>query len=188
MANNNLQKSRILRCSALLYLLIFVFIGVQAKGQHLKKYYTSLLQEKGTLYFIDPILTFHGKQKDAYLNLDITYLSSKDSLTVNFTYKDDSIRKLKQISFSGEGENGNKIFLKSNCSMIYIDAEKKIWKHRYTSDFKFTDFVRLFDTSKYLEVTVYYDTGKSNLRIKKKDWKKYRVIIQKIFKVIALNS
>ena len=140
------------------------------------------MQENGALYFIQPKQEFKNKIERCKLSYDITYLTTKDSIVLNFTYSDNTIRVIDSISFI----QGNKR-ISSNTKKIFIETDKELWKHRYSAKFLYNDINSIFKQEKKPTVLIYYESKTMQLDIKNSKWKKKSEIMSKILTLIEAN-
>jgi len=181
MVNNHLKRTYLVRPFFIFFLLI-ITAGV-TNAQKLSKYYTSAMQESGVLYFIEPKQEFKNNKENCKFTYDLTYLSTKDTVLLNFTYLDNTIRVIDSISII----YGDK-HISSIAEKIFIETDKKFWKHRYSSNFLFKDIFLLFQQEKSPIVVIYYQDKHTQLKIKKSKWTKQSAIISKILMLINANK
>jgi hypothetical protein len=171
---NNARTARVC-LTTLLLILSFNYLS----AQKISKYYNSRHQENGTLYFI--------LEQDGFKNsissffYDLTYLTSSDSVTFNFSVitKDDiSIDSIKLFN----NENN----MTSVSTRLFVESKKEKWIYRYSSKFLFKD-LEIF----YNEGTPYINLFSKNntikLTIKQNKWDEQCAIIKKIFTLINHN-
>ncbi|MDY0076339.1 MAG: hypothetical protein RBR87_03600 [Bacteroidales bacterium] len=181
MANNHLKRTYLVR-PFLFFFLLIITTGV-TNAQKLSKYYTSAMQENGVLYFIEPKQEFKNSKENARLTYDLTYLTTKDTVLLNFTYLDNTIRLIDSISII----HGDK-HISSIAKKIFIETDKKFWKHRYSLGFLFTDIDLLFQQEKSPKFVIYYENKHTQLGIKSSKWTKQSAIISKILMLIKANK
>lgn len=179
---NKLQMSRVL-WYPVLFMFVLLLSSVQLRAQDIDDYYNAFVQDEGSLYFIEPVLEFKGAEKPCKIVLDITYPSSSDSLTVNFTYYESMLMKLDSIALYNPITK-----VQSSVSPIYFEPMKKKWKHRYTSHFEFQEFESLFRSNNQLSLRIYANGKMMPLSIKPKKWKKLQPILARIFDLIKANG
>ncbi|GHT25592.1 hypothetical protein FACS189430_12230 [Bacteroidia bacterium] len=148
-------------------------------AQDLKKYYVSSIQPAGILYFILPQTNFTNPASHTGFSMDVTYLDSGDSATVNFTYSDPANIELRSITFAYL-EWGYRAPVKR----IYIDTNKNLWVYRYTFAIPFRD-LSLFYRTKEPQITLTTDSGAIPLKAEKAQWKKNADISGRIIGMIG---
>lgn len=180
MVNNQSKRAYYLRPFLLFY--FFITVCSITNAQKISKYYTSSMQENGVLYFIEPEQEFKNKLERSKFSYDMTYLTTKDSIFLNFTYSDNTIIVIDSISFV----QGNKR-ISSNTEKLFIEADKEIWKHRYSAKFLFNDINSIFQQGKKPIVLIYYESEIMQLEIRNSKWRKQSEIMSKILTMIKAN-
>jgi len=166
----------------LFFLLFSVFITSHLSGQKISKYYTVSAQKSGNLYFIEPEYSFENKKEKCELVYDMTYLSTDDSLMLNFSFISPEILEIDSISFIFDQKN-----IGSKTQKLFIEDKKKVWEHRYSSKFLFEDINEVFH-SKSPKLAVSSDGMMFLLNMKQKKWKKETDIVMRILKLIQVNK
>lgn len=181
MVNNHIKRTYLVR-PFLFFIFLIATVGV-TNAQKLSKYYTSSMQENGVLYFVEPKQEFKNNKENSKFTYDLTYLTTKDTVSLNFTYLDNTFRVIDSISII----QGNKR-ISSDAGKIFIETHKKFWKHRYSSNFLFNDINLLFQQEKSPTVVIYYENNSTQLGIKKSKWIKQSAVISKILMLIKANK
>ncbi len=178
MVNNNLFKGG----GFPLFLFLCLLMSLNINAQKLSKYYTSLAQEDGTLYFIHPPQKFGSKHNT--LSYDLTYKTNSDTITFNFTFIDDKLNKLDSLILC---ENNIKY---SSCLTKIFVQYKKTTKclHRYSAKFTFSDLQKIYNSSLPPLVNVVFGNESVQLSMKSKKWYKDADVVSKIFKMIEVNK
>ncbi len=180
MENNYFLRGSIPPFFFLLSLFLFSACGVQ--HQKISKYYTSLLQENGTLYFISPKQEFSNKNNT--LNYDLTHETSKDSVTFNFTLLDKNLLPLDSLVLKTDTKK-----IKSHLNKIFVDRQKsKFYTLRYSAQFLFSEMQDFFQSSKSPSIIVYSKGKPVSLTMKDKKWAKNQYVVSTILNVIAANK
>jgi len=180
MVNNQSKRAYYLR--PFLLFLFFITVCSVTNAQKISKYYTSSMQENGTLYFIEPKQEFKNKKERCKLSYDLTCLTTKDSIALNFTYLDDAIIVIDSIGFIQDNKR-----ISSNTEKIFIETDKKLWKHRYSAKFLFNDINSIFQQGKKTTVLIYYESKTMQLEMKNSKWKKESDIMSKILTLVEAN-
>ena len=166
-------------------LLIFVFSPhFIVSGQKLTKYYTAATLDSGTLYFIFPLDDFQETTAKSRLIFDISYLSSRDSAMINFSY------------FYSSAHPAHSLILKSEDNMtvcparkLFMDVENhQKWHHRFTTTIHLSDLAFFFQSDLPPEIIIVTDDDHLIYRINKRHWKKQGNIISVILQMIQVNS
>ena len=173
-----------LRGSALPLLFFFFspFFLLRLEAQKISKYYTTVSQKSGNLYFIEPKYGFTNKKDKCDLTFDMTYLSSDDSLILNFSLISPEIMEVDSVAFLQ-----NEKSISSRTQKIFIEDAKKSWEHRYTSHFAIKDIRNTFQQENSPRMAVYSDQNILIMSMKQNHWKKERDIVSKIIRMIQVN-
>lgn len=181
MVNKQLKRTCFSR--PFLPLILFVAAFNTANAQKISKYFTSSMQDDGTLYFIEPKQEFKNNKEHCNLYFDLTYLTSNDSISLNFTYLDKKIRSIDSLSFI----QGN-MKISTYTKKLFIESDKKIWKHRYSGKFFFNDLDFLFQQKKKYSILVHYEGESIHLDLEKRKWKIKSELLSKILLMIKSNK
>lgn len=182
MVNNQKKRSYYLR--PFLIFTFFITVCNSINAQKITKYYTSSMQENGMLYYIEPKQEFKNKKEHCKFSYDLTFLSTKDTVSLNFTYSDNIIREIDSISFIQAKSKR----LSSNAAKIFIETNKSQWNHRYSSKFSLNDLDLIFKQKEKVSILIFYKGNSVMLEIKKREWKKKSYIISKIIALIKANK
>ncbi len=161
---------------------LLMLIAFVASGQKLSKYYTTSELENGRIYFVKPFDDFESRKgRDAFI-YDLTYLEGSDTLTMNYTY------------FAGEAFEADSIGIQFDkrvrffpTERLFIEREKRDWKHRYTTELPLEFMIDFYDSKNSPFFQVKNGTESLVYDIKNNKWEKFAGIMQQIFKVIELN-
>ena len=167
----------------ILITLSFIIISTNSFSQNISKHYTSLLQSNGMLYYIFPQNGFKNKDINSEFIYDITYLTEKDTVTINFSYFDKLNKDIDSIAFTAN----NRKFI-SFTKKIFIETKRSKWHYRYSANFLFNDFKVFFSQTNSPSIIIYSKQGLIELKIKPKTWLKQSAIIKKIFTLISYNK
>ncbi|MBK8586980.1 MAG: hypothetical protein IPN88_16825 [Bacteroidetes bacterium] len=173
MANN--FKQAIVRYLVLL-LVLFSFTGY---SQKISKHYSSALQQNGTLYFIFEQNDFSCNSSD--FKYDLTYLSSGDSITMNFSIFDQSNIEIDSIRLVKDTCN-----LSAKADRIFIEPKKNKWHGRFTTKFLFADLEKFYGEG--IPEIILMQKRRNGFTISKGAWKKQAELVNKIFMVIKYNK
>lgn len=191
MANNPFQKGWIstpffsrFSCFLLFFSLVFLGLSIPSNAQKISKYFTSSIQENGILYFIKPIKGFKSSSDHKTFTYDITYLTSKDSVTLNFLLKDKDLISPKILIFKLFNDS-----IQSSLKKIFVEAHKSKWLYRYSATFSVKDMQKFYASK--VPPTLKIITQKQEKIILDHDhvkWKKQSSILSKIFQMIRMNQ
>jgi hypothetical protein len=178
-ANNNSLRGSLL---PLFYLFLSALFIHRVEAQKISKYYTVMSQKSGSLYFIEPERSFKNKENKCELVYDMTYLSSEDSLTFNFSLISPEIIEIDSLVFLSQGEKYT-----SPASKLYIEDEKKSWEHRYSTRFKVDEIDSIYQQEKSPALKIFSNRETLILNMKQNHWEKESNIVTKILYMIAVN-
>ncbi len=174
MVNNT--KQAIVRVLALL----LVLISFSGYSQKISKHYSSSLQQNGTLYFIFKLKEFRSNSSD--FKYDLTYLSTGDSVTLNFSIFDESNVEIDSIRLVK-----NSFDKTAKSERIFIEPKKGSWHGRFTTKFLFTDLEKFYG-DELPKIILYAKKGPMEFTINKGAWKDQSELVNKIFMVIKYNK
>jgi hypothetical protein len=168
-------------------LFLFVFFAIlwivsNSNAQNLNKYYKVVIQENGKLYFIEPEIKFRNKKNYCKLFFDLTHLTTNDTVSLNFSYSNNIIREIDSIGFIQDNEK-----IISITKKIFIDANKTLWYHRYSSKFSFNDLNQIFQTKTSPVILLYSKGEVIDFETSKNEWKKKSELMNRIFSLIKVN-
>lgn len=180
MGNNQVK----IACNArYLLFLSLLFLANTSNGQNISKYYTSSLQGNGMLYFIFPQSGFNNKEVNSTFIYDITYLTTNDTITLNFSYFDKSKYDIDSIAFVSNNETCS-----TKVKKIFIETKKQKWHCRYSSKVLFSDLNSFLNQSGKPKIILYTKQGVVELTIKARIWKKKSSVTKKILTLIKYNQ
>lgn len=155
-----------------------------AQAQNIRDRYVSRAQEDGTVYHTFPETLFeHPEAGD--LTFDITYKSGQEEAlaTINFTYEMARMTPVDSVRFvSGDA------VLAGRAEKIYVEPDKKRWKHRYGFRAEAAPLYRFFDERQTPEVRLYAGGEVILYRVKRSAWRSYAPVGFRIFEMIRANE
>lgn len=151
-------------------------------AQKINKFYVSSIQDSGILYFIEPDFVF-GNEFKSNLEYDLTYLSSNDSIILNFSLFHKEILRIDTLTFELPDHSS----IKSTTKKIYINSSKNTWIHRYSSKFSYDELVILHTINIPPKIIVSAKNDTVELSIPIYKWQKKSAIINKIFQLTEAN-
>lgn len=168
-------------------ILVFVLSTVcYAYAQDLSKYCKVSRAEKGQLYFVFPQkIASLGDEKTKDIELDYTYLSARDSVTILMSYYSKEPSKISSITIIGGG-------VELSCSEVtylYQEAKGKYWLSRLRAVVPF-ELWKQSELSAYpAEYHLRGAEGSTIARYRHRDakWKKREALRRKFFELISLN-
>lgn len=178
---------RTMKRIAYLLLILACLLPLAGHAQKIKGRYTSRAQEDGTLYHLYPVELFSNRE-NGNLTFDITYKALKSPAaepraTINFTYYADRTLPADSIRFScGD------IAMQGRTEKIYVEPDKKRWKHRYTVSVPAATLYRYFDETRTPAVTLYTRQGAVEFPVRRSEWKDYAPVAFRIFEMIRYNE
>ena len=81
-----------------------------------------------------------------------------------------------------------KVVLAGPVEKLYLEPEKKGWKHRYTFDADGSQLCGFFDEGAEPEVTLYAGGRPYVYRAKRAAWRSYAPVGDRIFEMIRINE
>lgn len=122
----------------ILAIFFVVFASLCVAGQNAAGRYVSRMTQDGMLYFINPQKI---KQCTEIKNFeyDMTCLSWSDSVTVNFTFKSNSVDRPANLKI----ESCGKSYACNNYSLLFTDIVKGGYEIRVTSKFLLSDIEKV---------------------------------------------
>lgn len=174
--------SSVLRCGALCVALLLC--AGSAVGQNIRGHYVSKAEEDGTIYHTFPKTLFTNSECGD-LTFDLTYKEKKEGVvTVNFTYGMPQMNPVDSVCIQIDGRT----ILSGRASKLYIEPERKVWKHRYTFTAPVAAFGTFFDETT-LPVMMLYSQGKAYAYpAKPSAWQSFAPIGFRIFEMIRVNE
>jgi len=167
-------------------LFVFLVISNCLFSQRINKYFVSNVQDNGILYFIEPEHKWKSTEDNTF-EFDITYLSSTDSISLNFSFLSKELEEINNLLFNIEGAEKPISVL---CDKIYIDYNKRIWVHRYTSKISHNEFLQLYANNQgpAPKVVVKFKNDECVLFTNERKWRKKSKIINRIFQLTEANK
>lgn len=150
-------------------------------GQKVTKFYTSAKQDSGTLYFINTREEVKNKKANSRFSYQISYITSADSVVVNFSVTDDDALQIDSLRFRSSSA------ISAAAEKLFIDPAKKLWHNRYTARFSFEEFKSLLEGAAPLSYAVHAKSGTIAFVPPAKKGRKTAAILKRIFAIIDLN-
>lgn len=163
-------------------LLFYVLSGV-GFSQNISRYYRSLVQIDGTIYFIMPKGRFIDKPEKGVFVYDITYKSNEDSAKINFSYLSNNIIRIDSVGFLYT----NKRIL-SKTERIQIESKRRSINNRFTAYLEYQVLIDLFNQEYPPTIILSTSEGIIMLDTKKSTWRKQSGIVRKILSIVSFNT
>lgn len=156
---------------------------LSASAQNIRSHYVSKAEEDGTIYHTFPVTLFENREAGD-LTFDITYKEHRSGrATINFT-----CRMLQAVPVDSVRFASGVVTMSGPVEKLYLEPEKKGWKHRYTFDADGSQLCGFFDEQAEPEVTLYVGGQPSVYRAKRSAWRSYAPVGYKIFEMIYVNE
>lgn len=167
----------------LLLAIAFVLACGVAAGQNIRGHYVSKANDDGTIYHLLPVTLFESRTLGD-LTFDLTYKEHQDGRAVlNFTYMAPAPLPADSVRFvSGPTTLGGTV------EKFYIEADKKLWKHRYSLKADAALLRAFFDEEFTPQVTLYSEGTPYPYQAKRSAWRSYAPIGRKILEMIRVNE
>lgn len=169
------------RC--LLAVVLATGLAAAAAAQNIRSHYVSKAEADGTIYHTLPCTLFeHDDAGD--LTFDITYKEHRDGLaTINFTCFMERATPIDSVRFVA-----GPVLLSGPAEKIYLEPDRKRWRHRYTFRAPVTSVEAFFDETAEPSVTLYAGDRTWTYRVKRAAWRSYAPVGYRIFEMIRLNE
>lgn len=154
-----------------------------ASGQEIRSHYVSKAEVDGTIYHTFPVTLFENPEAGD-LTFDITYKEHREGrATLNFTCRTATSAPVDSVRFQS-----GRIRLSGPVGKLYIEPEKRGWKHRCTFDLDASQLCGFFDERQLPEVVLYIGGRPLIYRAKRSAWRTYAPIGYRIFEMIRINE
>lgn len=162
---------------------LLVGVSLPAAGQEIRSHYVSKAEADGVIYHTFPVTLFeHPEAGD--LIFDITYKEHRGGrATLNFTCWSANSCTVDSVRFVS-----GRVVLSGPVGKLYLEPQKRGWKHRYTFDVDASQLCGFFDERQLPEVTLYIDGQPWVYRAKRSAWRSYAPIGYRIFEMIRVNE
>ncbi|MFP4471361.1 MAG: hypothetical protein ACLFPE_11780 [Bacteroidales bacterium] len=165
--------------SAGLFLIFAVVLSLSAGAQKLDKYYSRHTQEGGDLFFFYPNEDFECSENHSELAFDISYRHGNDSAILNYTYHWKAANPADSINIEINGYR-----IKAAAKKLFMDFEKKMWVHRYSSKIGFDDLERFIIAESPPEIRISTEQDELVFAAPGRKWDKYAEAGEKIIYII----
>lgn len=152
-------------------------------AQNIRSHYVSKAEADGVIYHTFPVTLF-GNAEAGDLTFDITYKENRGGrATLNFTCRLPQAVPADSVRFAS-----GTVTLAGPVEKLYLEPEKKGWKHRYTFETDGSKLCGFFDEQAVPAVTLYVGGTPYVYRVKRSAWRSYAPIGYKIFEMIRINE
>ena len=152
-------------------------------AQNIRNHYVSKAETDGVIYHTFPVTLFENREAGD-LTFDITYKEHRGGrATINFTGRMAQAVPADSVRFAADAA-----VMSGPVDKLYLEPEKKQWKHRYTFDADGSKLCGFFDERALPEVTVYVGGKPYVYRAKRSAWRSYAPIGYRIFDMIRVNE
>ena len=157
--------------------------ALTASAQNIRNHYVSKAVTDGVIYHTFPVTLFESPQTGD-LTFDITYKEHRGGrATINF-----SCRMAQAVPVDSVRFESGRVVMAGPVEKLYLEPEKKGWKHRYTFDADGSQLCGFFDEEAVPEVTLYAGGRPYAYRVKRSAWRSYAPVGYKIFEMIHVNE
>jgi len=154
-----------------------------ALADKLEDRYVMKIFDEGQLYFILPFEIQTQTNKVKPLSVDITYLTTADSITMNMSVL--TMKELNTDSVVLEGEN--KVVI-PDFQTFFIEKEGKYWFHRYSIQIPYCQFMQFYSATKPLHIEIHSATQCIQYGYTQTQWNKDRIWMLQIIKIMENNK
>lgn len=165
----------------LLILSLYILSSLQASD--LADRYIMKVIENGQLYFILPYNIPSKSAKEKALSVDITYLTTSDSTTINMSVWTKNELAIDSIVFVGR-EN----WRIEDFSIFFIEKDGKLWLHRYSLRFPFCQLVQLYKEPDPFVLCFYAKGDVLQYSCSLRSWSKEQLWMNQILHTIMSNK
>ena len=138
------------------------------RAQDIRGRYVSKTQEDGTIYHTFPCTLFeHPEAGD--LTFDITYKEGAEPID--------------SVCFAAGG-----VCLRGAVGRLYIEPDRKRWKHRYSLRTPVAALCPFFDAEQLPEARLYAGERVWVYRAKRSAWRSYAPVGRRIFEMVRVNE
>lgn len=169
----------------LLYLLLLLFSSNDISAQNISKKYVMKATEHGTLFFVlpsqIPLNESNNCSKD--LTFDLTYLTKKDSITINSTFITQTQERIDSIRLHyDQGKQYHASF-----TIFYVQQKSNKWHYRINMPIPYSILRQAYISEMPFTIEIISKKYISTFSYKKKEWDKARNTMNQIFTVIEAN-
>ena len=169
---------------SLTFTLLFLLLPNNIDAQPITNRYRSHLNSDGITYFFCPKKIGHNANVSKF-TYDMTYHTSEDSVTLNFTIITTSPVKVEGFELTYEQGNCTG----SNVATMYADIVGSKYEIRTTSRFSLKDIYEAFSQEEGLCFRIHFeDDGEGSASYGSSEWKKESKAITRIIDLINFQK
>ncbi|MDD4823064.1 MAG: hypothetical protein PHI48_10980 [Bacteroidales bacterium] len=164
-------------------LFIFLLFPSFLFAQNINNKYKMRQTDEGTLFFILPYKIPSCAPKQKELKVDVTYLSSRDSITINATLISKDEITLDSICFLySDHKTINK------PQLLFIQRKSNNWIYRFGFKLPYIDIKRAYENESSFKLTIYSKQNQFCYQFGDSKWEKSKKWMNQILHLIDLNS
>lgn len=169
----------------LLYILFLLFTLNGVFAQNISKKYIMKTTEHGTLFFILPsqIPLSSSNNCNKNLTLDFTYLTKKDSITINSTFIAQTQERIDSILIHYNKEKQ----YHASFMIFYTQQKSNKWHYRISIPIPYSILRQAYMSEEPFTIEIISKKNSSKFSFPKQKWDKARSPMNQIFTVIEAN-
>lgn len=165
-----------------IFLFIFLSISVFTTAENINKRYIMSQSESGTLFFILPQKVPSVASKLKSISIDITYLTSRDSVTINATLITKQKISLDSLGFYSFLNTINK------PQLIYVQKKSNNWIYRFGVKLPYSFLRRAYEDKTPFKLVLYSLNSQFCFQYTESKWKRNKKWMNEVLSLIDLNS
>lgn len=163
--------------------ILLIGVSLPAAGQKIGSYYVAKAEPDGMIYHTFPVTLFEHPQAGD-LTFDLTYKEHRAGrATLNFTCRMERADRVDSVRFESD-----RVVMAGPVEKLYLEPEKRGWKHRYTFDLDASQLCGFFDEMAQPKVVLYVGGEALVYRVKRSAWRSYAPVGYRIFEMIRINE
>lgn len=168
-----------------LFLALLTALIPELRAQDVRKRYTSLITENGSLYFVYPrkLAATGNPGGKKSLPLDLTYLTSADSVFFTVSLCIPGSRSVDSVRV----ESAAGIQISAVPERIYVDARRSGYEHRLRFGIPFRQAHRIYEEASPYVLHFATAGGVYSYAFTTKVWSRERTVIGRIFEIFEIN-
>lgn len=166
-----------------IFLFIFLSISIFTTAENINKRYKMSQSESGTLFFILPQKIPSVASELKCINIDITYLTNRDSVTINATL----ITKQK-ISLDSIGFYSLNLNAINKPQLIYVQKKSNNWVYRFGVKLPYSLLRQAYKEKTTFRLVLYSLNSQFCFQYPESKWEKNKKWMNEILSLIDLNS
>lgn len=162
--------------------LILLISVANVNSANIAKRYTSRIVQDGICYFLRPY-KLSKKQALKDFEYDVTFVSSKDSATLNFLFISDSPKCPDIVNITA----GESIIKSVDFKLLYADITRKGYELRITTLLPYNKLKELFNQEEPLMFHIIQNGKDKSATYSRSQWKSEIKMIRSIFQLADIN-